>query len=84
MRYWVRWLGGAQDDPRPVSAPAPFQWWGTGSLMDGRSTICAVMDAESEACVLTAVRTFWPEVKELDFCIPKEPGWSPGSDRFPV
>ncbi len=80
-RFWISWVAGEADDCRPVSAPAPFRWWCTGSLTDGRSTICAVMDAESEEAAYEEARKWWPEL-EPRFCLEKAADYMPSSDRF--
>lgn len=81
-RYWLSWYGGKDSDPRPVTFPVPVEWWCTGEDLEGVCTICAIVDAESEADAFCLISQWWPEAKAR-FCKEQEPGWRPTADRFP-
>lgn len=81
-RFWMRWFGGADGDPRPVNYPTPIEWWCTGETLDGTCTICALVEAPTETRAWRHVREYWPEAKESS-CQEVEPGWRPSPDRFP-
>lgn len=84
-RYWVSWWSGYYAD-EGCTAP-PFQVWISGSreraASDGRDEIslCAVIDAESEKQIWTAVSCHFPDY-EPRFCNEMPDGWQP-SNRFP-
>jgi hypothetical protein len=81
-RYWISWYEPSED-PRPARdwQTAP-DWWCTGQRMDGASTICAVVDAKTEAQAKKIVRKHW-DPSEWRFCNVQASDWAPPADRFP-
>lgn len=82
-RFWISWIQPG-DDFRPLTFPpneSVCGWWRSGEIGE-MSTLCAVVDAESENAAEDAILKDWPEVFEWRFCEPKSVGWVPG-DRFP-
>jgi len=81
-RFWVRWFGGDDGDPRPLTFPVPIEWWCSGEDAKGTCTICAIVDAVDEDAVWAEVRKYWPEAVQ-SFCEETEPSWRPDPGRFP-
>ena len=84
MRFWISWQQPTSD-PRPLTAPpnaAVLGWWESG-IGDGHFTLCAVVEAKSEAEAKAAVRKDWPEAGDWRFCEERPASWRP-SDRFPL
>ena len=76
-RFWVSWWTAWEGEDI-----TPFQYWITGELADGsKISICAVIDAESEQHVWTAVKYHFPDYEQR-FCTEHALDWKPG-DRFP-
>ena len=83
-RWWISWYQPT-DDERPLTYPpnaAIIGWWNSGSS-DEAWTLCAVVDAISEAAARKAVLKDWPEASNWRFCEPRIPTWRP-NDRFPI
>ncbi len=84
-RFWVSWYSGYYAD-EGCSKP-PFQVWLSGERFRRSSertnaTICAVIDAESEALIWPAVKEHFPDY-EKRFCCQVGDDWAPLEDRFP-
>ena len=77
----MRWYGGKDGDPRPVTYPTPIEWWCTGYREDDVCTICAVVDAQTPAAAWKHVRKYWPEAEE-SFCEEKPSNFRPDPGRF--
>src|SRR5690606_4593280 len=81
-RFWVGWRSGNYED-EGCTAPA-FQTWVTGSRDrdDDRDdlTMCALVDAPSEAAVWESIQKHFPDFKER-FCEEQSNDWIP-SERF--
>jgi len=82
MRFWVSWWGGAAGDCRPLLDDAETPAWGCSGERDTEPqfSLCAVIDASTEAQVWEQVKRCWPEYVQR-FCERKPDGWRPGS-RF--
>lgn len=85
-RFWVSWREPIDEtgDYRPISWPLPSSipaFWCSGEG-DGFVTLCAVVDAHSEAEVMDILAGYWKPFR-WRFITEKEPGWRPASDRFP-
>jgi hypothetical protein len=84
MRYWCSWWSSMEQD-KGCTEP-PFQHWisgyraSQGDASYDECSICAVIDAESEAQVWQAVARHFPD-HEQRFCNPRTADWTPG-DRF--
>lgn len=78
-RYWVRFFSPGSD-PRPLTVPAPYQWWCSGYSSDGAAVICAVVRASAED-FWPALEKWWPGLTPSS-CEEISEAWSPG-DRFP-
>lgn len=87
VRFWISWYQPTEDY-RPVKWPLPPEipgFWCSGYGADDAATLCAVVDAPTEASakrIIQAKRN-WPETHRWRFCEGKEPGWMPPPDRFP-
>lgn len=85
-RFWVSWKEPVDEtgDYRPMSWPLPDSipsFWCSGEG-DGYVTLCAVVDAHSEAEVMDIVGRYW-KPSGWRFVTEKNPEWRPQSDRFP-
>lgn len=87
-RFWIRWRQSSddfrplQDPPQPDNIKA---WWCSGEG-DGYSTLCAIVDAETEKKAQAAVKSAWDSTgNEVEDCnVTEKPhDWLPGN-RFPV
>lgn len=88
-RFWVSWWSGNYAD-EGCTRP-PFKFWVSGQrvrMVDGREdderdecSICAVIDAETEAEVWILVTRHFPD-QTPRFCEVRLADWVPGS-RFP-
>lgn len=85
QRFWVSWWSTYEAEAgctRP-----PYQLWITGyraskgDLNYDECSICAVIDAESEADIWASVARYFSDY-EPRFCNVKVSDWRPG-DRFP-
>jgi len=80
-RFWVSWWAKTDD------VETPFDYWVSGSRSSKGDwdfdewSVCAVIDAESEAEVWRGVGRYFPGY-EPRFCDEKGPGYAP-NDRFP-
>ena len=85
-RYWVSWYQPTEDE-RPLTFPpneSILGWWNSGQRLEPAAwTICAVVEAKTEAAAKKTVRKDWPEAKEWRFVEEVEPDYRPG-DRFPL
>ena len=81
-RYWIRFFGGENGDPRPVTSPPPFEWWCTGESGHGTCTICALVDATDDMAAREEVLKYWPEARH-DEVHNRPCEWRPPADRFP-
>lgn len=87
-RFWVSWYQPGEDW-RPIypdghGRPFDGRYWKSGErCSDDATTVCAVVDAESEDDAKDAIQVFWPEAGEWRFCEEKAMDWTPG-DRFPM
>jgi hypothetical protein len=82
-RWWISWEDNGVDS-RPFKLPLPAEiasWWCTGYGVD-YSTVCAVVDAGSDAEAKIVVKKFW-DVRDWRFCSQKPNGWMPDPGRFP-
>ncbi|MBN1535212.1 MAG: hypothetical protein JW908_00665 [Anaerolineales bacterium] len=79
-RYWVSWWSRTEGRKVP-----PFQTWISGEREKSEGvyeqSLCAVIDAESEAEIWKAVKKHFPDYEQR-FCESREMGWRPGA-RFP-
>jgi hypothetical protein len=86
-RFWVSWYESVSpDDYRPLHDPpnaAILGWWCSGYRGDDIPTLCALLEAESEAAARKAVGEDWPGEKEWRFCEERAGDYVPG-DRFPL
>ncbi len=82
ISFWVRFFGGENGDPRPVTYPIPLEWWCTGTDDAGTCTICALVVTTDDVTARREVAKYWPEVR-FDEVLDKGPGWRPPADRFP-
>lgn len=83
VKFWMRWFGGKDGDPRPISYPIPLEWWCTGTDGDGDvCTICALVEAVDEPAAWASARRYWPELRE-DSAEQVAPDWRPPAGRFP-
>lgn len=85
-RWWVSWEEptGMDGDYRPISVPVPpavKRWWCSGHG-EGYATLCAVVDAPSEADAMAAIEDDW-KPQAWRFCTEHELGWRPNPGRFP-
>ena len=83
-RWWISWES-AEVDYRPIEDPPPLPilgWWCSGSG-ESTSTICAVVQAETEDEAKAHIAKAWPETYggEWRFCDDKGPDFVPG-ERF--
>ena len=71
MLYWISWFQPTED-VRSLSFPPNnnvLGWWNTGMRMvDGASTICALVKAGSKTQAEEAIQIDWPEAIEWRFC----------------
>lgn len=81
MRFWIGW-NEPGDDPRPTAWPLPplIHYWISGEG-DGYHTLCAVVDAASEAAAKDLIDSLWYPT-DWRFCQEKADTWRPG-ERFP-
>ncbi len=86
MRYWISWEEPTPDgDHRPMTTPvepAVLHWWCSG-YGEGYSTLCAVVDANTEDLAKVLVKVFW-KPQAWRFVHEKPNDWMPPADRFPV
>jgi hypothetical protein len=89
IRYWISWWQPG-DDPRPLHYPPKNEkvlgWWESGhEFGNGRTSICALIRAESPSLAMLAVADDWPESVNAEWRFVEEvPGeWSTGT-RFPL
>lgn len=78
QRYWTSWWTTSQGDWPEV----PFQFWATGSDMNNRVAVCALLEGPNRWHVEQGVIKYFPDA-EFRFIEPRDHDWSPG-DRFPV
>ncbi len=88
QRFWISWYQPTEDYrpiyPKGQAAPLAHRYWCSGQrCADDSWTMCAVVDADSEADAKAVVQRYWPEAKEWRFCEPRAADWLPGADRFP-
>lgn len=85
QRFWVSWWSGYYESEGCTKPP--FQVWISGSRDRSHPnggdevSICAVIDAPSEADIWPVVEKHFPDC-ERRFCTECEPGWIP-NNRFP-
>ena len=77
--YWMRFFIPG-DDPRPMTVPAPCEWWCSGSS-ENHSTVCALVVTDDDPESVIFDERFWPDAM-IDSVDEKPDGWRPG-DRFP-
>ena len=77
-RYWIRFYSPGSD-PRPVSVPAPCQWWCSG-YGENDSVVCAIVRSVS-GDPWRALEAWWPGLR-VSSIEPVADDWVP-SDRFP-
>lgn len=90
-RFWISWYQPVEDgdyrpiyDPKKESEPFEHRYWCSGETGDGRAvTMCAVVDAKTEAAAWKAVKKYWPDYGEVRFANEVALDWTPG-DRFPM
>ncbi len=88
-RFWISWYQPGEDyrpvyDPKKESEPFDHRYWSSGQrCSDDAWTMCALVEAKTEAAAKKAVKKYWPEAGEWRFCEEKPMGWDPG-DRFPM
>lgn len=85
-RWWLSWYQ-AGPDHRPLTYPpndAILGWWCTGQREDDVDTLCALVQAESEATAWKAVLKDWPDMIDRRFTSERPPGYVITSDRFPL
>lgn len=82
-RFWMRWEEPGEDY-RPLTLPLPpaIKGWWCSSEGDSYATLCALVDADSEAAAKELVGQFW-KPRAWSFCNEKDKDWLPG-DRFPM
>lgn len=81
MRYWMRFFSPGAD-ARPVTVPAPCEWWCSGMSSEGESVICALVTCEEGSLPpWNALAKWWPGLLP-ESAIRREDSWRPG-DRFP-
>ena len=83
-RYWVSWWSGCYESERYTDPP--FQYWISGYRARPRgrredASICAVIDAPSEAAIWASVERHFPDYEQR-FCSAAKDDYQPG-DRFP-
>ncbi len=85
MRFWVSWWT-SQDEDKGCTTP-PFDYWTSGYRFpkgdmeeDTESSVCAVIDADTEDDVWEGVAKYFPDY-EARFCEEREADYAPGS-RF--
>lgn len=76
--YWVRFISPGQD-PRPLTVPAPCEWWCSGHGPND-SVICALVRCVDDFNI-ALLRKWWPGAT-LSSCDEVDNEWRPG-DRFP-
>lgn len=84
-RFWISWSQPTEDD-RPLTYPpnaAILGWWCSGYDADGYATLCAFVQAKSEADAELQVLKDWPEAGPWRFNDERAWDWEP-SDRFPL
>ena len=85
-RYWVGWISGNYAD-EGCTAP-PFKFWQTGVTDHPTDperdhlTLCAVIDAESEAEAWALVGQHFPDYQQR-FISVRASDYRPSPDRFP-
>ena len=90
-RYWISWYEPTPDeteDYRPLVVPTADDgvvgWWCSGHVIDGSAaTLCAVIEASSQADAEAVVARFW-RPDGWRFCEGVPSGWMPDNGRFPV
>jgi hypothetical protein len=85
-RYWISWREPLDEteDYRPLKWPLPEAipaYWCSG-YGDDFATLCAVVDARSEAEAMNIVGQHW-QPSGWRFVEERSPEWRPSSDRFP-
>lgn len=76
--YWMRFYSPGTDC-RPITVPAPCQWWCSGTT-DTSTIICAIVRSNGEP-PWNALERWWPGLTPDSAQIVTEE-WKPG-DRFP-
>ena len=92
-RFWLSWYQpvGADEDWRPIydkkkeSEPLKHRYWCSGEvgIPTVAVTVCALVDAKSEADAWRKVKRYWPDMGEVRFCNEVAADYTPG-DRFPM
>lgn len=88
-RFWVSWFEPYPDDGTEDTRPREWPlangvvaYWVSGRS-DTSASLCAIIEAESEAAVKDAVKTQGWSPSEWRFIEPKPLSWTPGT-RFPM
>ncbi len=77
---WIRFYSPGED-PRPMTVPAPVEWWCSGYSSDGRSVICAIAIHDGDETPWQVIEKYWPGLEvSLDEAVTDD--FQPG-DRFP-
>lgn len=78
--YWASWYTADADI---TNDDTPFQWYITGEGMEEPTqySICALLEADSEAEVWAGVARYFPDYR-VRFCELRDAHWQP-NDRFP-
>lgn len=80
---WISWYQPT-DDHRPITYPpnvAILAWWCTGYSEKG-STLCALVDSQSEDDARMKLLKDWPEIEEWRFCEDRDS--KSFTSRFPL
>jgi hypothetical protein len=90
MRYWISWWQPTEDY-RPLNDPPAnlnvLGWWCSGHKGDEADTpsICALVQADSEAAARKAVYKDWPEAESAEWrFVTEESETFLPNDRFPL
>ena len=72
--YWIRFIS-PDSDPRPITVPAPCQWWCSG-YQDDKAIICALAISISEDNLWTGLEKYWPGL-QVSSCEEVASEWKP-------
>lgn len=78
-RYWARFTSPGSD-ARPITVPAPCQWWCSGYDSSDNAIICALVESETDE-PWAALEKWWPGLTSNS--IEEVPSDFVPGDRFP-